>query len=172
MKKCFFIALMFFYFSNCSFCQEPNAFLKIDCTNFSTDIKKIITNYAFSTLVFKNLDVNNSEIKKLDGERFWMKDEYFYISICCSIPKKGNIIMLKTLENQTKKCMYLYIRCSDNFDFGEYLELNKFNFFEGIYFFDLCKSKNKYEKVDFINFKKHSIGLKKLRRIINKYDCK
>jgi hypothetical protein len=181
MKKCFFTILVILSLTNSSFCQEPDAFFKINCRNFSPDLKEVTTNYTFSSFTTNDIIYFNSNmLKKINQDRVWLKEGYFYFSICCKIPKKSEIIVLKIFENRTKKSMLLFIRCSYNFDWGEYLEINNLNFYEGNYFFDMCNSKKKFRingesensVIDCENLNNHLICLKKLKRLIKKYDCK
>jgi hypothetical protein len=180
MKRIIFI-LLSITLSNYSFSQEPYPFFAIDYIRLSSSMENLLTDYTLQSYTYEDFEFYNKvELIKLDESRFWKTDNYVNIPIYGRRPKKSNLFLLKIISKNNNKSVNLFIRTSYNIGFGEFVKVTNISFISGNYFFDMCNSKKKFKIngkrdstiIDCEKLKKHSISLRKLKRLIKKYDCK
>lgn len=127
--------------------------------------------------------------KSFAGGNAYSYENYLIVPISKQI-SKGEIYSLHIREKSTDKVMNLFIRSAERMGYGYTVGLDQFQFKEGNYFYDFCRSKRKYkvkkyngEKQRFLNFqnrpelnqlitieamKKHEIQIDKLNKILKK----
>lgn len=204
MKKIIYL-WMFFLLLAKSYAQEPPAAFDVYHGENKHSISLEHTAYDFFTPVFMGviykankikdsfdvIDTNNGypkfrlSSKNLEVDGFGKEK----ISISSLSAQKGEVVSLSIREKKSKKVMNLFFRLNRRWYLDDEIKLKNIEFKKGNYFFDLCKTIEKYtysERIKSLtndysyhskyitdkDIKDHKISIKKLNKLLKKYNCK
>ena len=183
------------------FTQEPPAIFKFNFNGISKNTTELFKNFEIRTNAYReniepvengHLDLITYSIEENGVSK--IKTQYVYelgyyhiendnISVFINGFRPGTkeIALLSLRKKNTNQYLNIYIRFCRLLEFGEEVFLEKLEFKEGNFFYDMCGSRGKYgiecqedyyPKIDLDNLGSHRISIKKLNRIKKRNSCK
>ncbi|MCT8341261.1 hypothetical protein MG296_14435 [Flavobacteriaceae bacterium TK19130] len=174
------ILILLLIISNGVFSQEPPAYFKFNYKGISKDSIDLSDNFEIRTYVYRE-NINPNSHKSLKPLTFkFSKEDKILVPISDYRPGRKDITLISIKRKNTNDFLNIYIRFCNLLDFGEIVSLDNLEFTNGNFFYDMCKSRPKFEiecqesynsKVDLTKIKAHRISIKRLNRIMNMKIC-
>jgi hypothetical protein len=194
------IIVLILIINNSVFSQEPPPSIKFSFKKLAVDTTQLFKKYEFRTFVYResilpvknqHLDLKSYAVEK-DGKsivekvfeyergNFNITDNLISFSVNGHRPNINDVILLSIRNIESQKYLNIYLRTCYLMDFGEEILLKELSFKSGTYFYDMCKSKKRFEipcqkkyetKISLEETVKHKVSINKLNRLIKNKNC-